>query len=232
MCAAMAAFTVCGSAGASLCEAPFMHDGGQAQMTGTGEIRLGADLSFSEVRKNGASCEARVQGVASYGLGGLPAGKTNLNYLMTVKDGKATFARPDGRGGSEPVNGRFDLRMLGLFAYAERISRPGQTFPALKFQINVDRKAVQADPIVVRTGEKKVGSRQTISTVLGEQACWPIRYTRVIEPTRATFSGLTLPVPGMTSQVTDWFCPQVNMVMKQESEQSGVMSVIEVTKLR
>jgi hypothetical protein len=221
-----------GTATAGLCEAPFMHEGGQTQLTGSGDIRLGADLAFSEVSKDGDSCQARVQGVATYGLGGLPSGKANLDYLMTVKGGQATFSRRNAQGGVEPVNGKFDLRMLGLFAYGEPITRSGQTFPALKFQINVDRKAVQADPIVVRTGEKTVGSRQTISTTAGDHACWPIRYTRIIDPTRATFNGLTLPIPGMTSEVTDWFCPELSMVMKQESEQSGATSIVEVTKLR
>jgi hypothetical protein len=102
----------------------------------------------------------------------------------------------------------------------------------LHFQINLDRKAVQTEPLVVRTSEKKVGEKQLIQTASGDQNCWPIRYTRVIDPTQATFSGLVLPIPGMTSAVTDWFCPDLNMVMKQESQQNGVASVVEVTKLQ
>ncbi len=218
---------------AGLCEAPFMHDGGQAQLTGSGGLQMGADLSFTEVKKTGGdTCEARVRGMATFGLMGLPPGKSDLDYWMTVKDGKASFERRDGSGKREPVNGKFDLRMLGLFAYGEPITRSGQSFPALKFQINVDRKAVQTQPIVVKTGEKTVGERQSIQTAVGTQSCWPIRYTRIIDPTQASFNGLVLPVPGMTSSVTDYFCPDVNMVMKQESEQNGVNSVVEVTKIK
>ncbi|WP_073105584.1 hypothetical protein [Pollutimonas bauzanensis] len=218
---------------AGLCEAPFMHDGGQAQLSGSGGMQLGADLSFSDVRKDGAdSCEARVQGTATFGLAGLPPGKSSLDYWMAVKSGKASFERRDAQGKREPVNGKFDLRMLGLFAYGAPVTKAGQTFPAMRFQINVDHKAVQTQPIVVNTGLKKVGERQTIQTATGSQSCWPIRYTRITDPTQASFNGLVLPVPGMTSAVTDWFCPDVHMVMKQESEQSGVASVVEVTKLR
>src|SRR5690606_40245938 len=93
-------------------------------------------------------------------------------------------------------------------------------------------KAVQTQPIVVNTGLKTVGERQTIQTASGSQSCWPIRYTRVIDPTQASFNGLVLPIPGMTSQVTDYFCPDLNMVMKQESTQNGVSSVVEVTKIK
>ncbi len=223
---------VSGNAYAALCEAPFMHDGGQAQLSGSGGMQLGADLAFSDVQKHGNdNCEARVQGVATFGLAGLPPGKSSLDYWMAVKNGNVTFERRDAQGKREPVKGKFDLRMLGLFAYGEPITRAGQTFPAMRFQINLDHKAVQTQPIVVNTGVKEVGDRQSIETASGTQSCWPIRYTRVTDPTQASFSGLVLPVPGMTSAVTDWFCPGLNMVMKQESEQSGVVSVVEVTKL-
>lgn len=223
---------VCGNANAALCDAPFMHDGGQAQLSGSGGMQMGADLAFSDVQKHGAdSCEARVQGVATFGLAGLPPGKSSLDYWMAVKNGNVTFERRDAQGRREPVKGKFDLRMLGLFAYGEPITQAGQTFPAMRFQINLDHKAVQTQPIVVSTGVKKVGSRQSIETASGTQSCWPVRYTRVTDPTQASFSGLVLPVPGMTAAVTDWFCPDLNMVMKQESEQSGVVSVVEVTKL-
>lgn len=218
---------------AGLCEAPFMHDGGQTQLTGSGGMQLGADLSFSNVKKTtGDNCEARVKGSATFGLAGLPPSKSDLDYLMTVKSGKASFERIDGTGKREPVNGKFDLRMLGLFAYGDPITQQGQSFPALKFQINVDHKAVQTQPVVVRTGEKTVGARQTINTAAGSQSCWPISYTRVIDPTQASFNGLVLPIPGMTSSVTDWFCPRLNMVMKQDSQQNGVNSVVEVTKIQ
>ncbi|PLC53153.1 hypothetical protein CR155_15295 [Pollutimonas nitritireducens] len=218
---------------AGLCEAPFMHDGGEVQLSGSGGMQLGADLTFSEVRnQDGNACQARVQGTATYGLAGLPPGKSALDYWMSISNGKATFERQDAQGKREPVSGKFDLRMLGLFSYGEPISKAGQTFPAMRFQINVDQKAVQAQPVVVNTGVKTVGERQTIQTASGHQSCWPIRYTRITDPTQASFSGLVLPIPGMTSAVTDWFCPDSHMVMKQESQQGGVASVVEVTKLR
>lgn len=222
-----------GQAAAGVCEAPFMHDGGQAQLTGSGGMQLGADLTFSDVSKQGKdNCRARVQGTASFGLAGLPPGKSTLDYWMSVKNGNANFERRDAQGKSEPVNGKFDLRMLGLFAYGEPITAPGQTFPALRFQINLDKKAVQTQPIVVQTGIKTVGQKQTIQTAAGEQSCWPVNYTRKTDPTQASFSGLVLPVPATTSSVTDWFCPALNMVMKQESDQNGLRSVVEVTRIQ
>lgn len=228
---AWAAFPI--SANAGLCEAPFMHEGGYTQLQGSGALRLGADLSFTQVSKQSAQeCEARVTGEATYGLAGLPEGSSSLDYYMTVRQGQAQFERRDEDGSRRPVKGKFDLRMLGLFTYGEPITGPGQTFPEMSFQINVDRKAADMQPISVHTGTKRVGDASVIPTAVGEQQCWPVHYTRTIDPTQASFSGIVLPIPGMVSTVTDWFCPDLNMVMKQESRQSGITSVVEVTELR
>lgn len=210
-----------------------MHDGGQAELTGSGTMQLGADLSFSDVSIQGANdCQARVSGVARFGLAGLPPGKSSLDYFMVVKNGHASFERRDEQGRRTPVKGKFDLRMLGLFAYGDSALRQGQTFPALRFQIDLDKKAVDTKPIVVHTSAKTVGARQAIQTSAGEQSCWPIRYTRRTEATQASFSGLVLPIPATDSEVTDWFCPDLHMVMKQESSQNGIASQVEVTRLQ
>lgn len=220
-------------AAAGLCDAPFMHDQGRVRLDGSGALRLGADLSFSEVKKTAAGeCHARVSGTATFGLAGLPPGKSDLDYWMTLRDGQASFQRQTEQGGREPVEGKFDLRMLGLFSYAEPITRAGQTFPARKFQVNVDHKGVDAKPVVVHTGAKTVGEKASIQTAAGAQSCWPINYSRVIESTQASFSGLVLPIPEIRSTVTDWFCPDLNMVMKQESRQQGVSSTVEVIELK
>lgn len=210
-----------------------MHDDGYTKLQGSGVLKLGADLAFTEVSKQSShECEARITGKATYGLVGLPEGSSSLDYYMTVTGGEARFERREADGARRPVQGKFDLRMLGLFTYGEPITGAGQTFPEMRFQINVDRNAADTQPIGVHTGVKQVGDAQTIPTAAGEQRCWPVQYTRTIDPTQASFSGIVLPIPGMVAEVTDWFCPDLNMVMKQESRQSGVMSVVEVTELR
>lgn len=227
----------CGLLGAQahatgMCQTPFMHNGGVVQLSGTGGLQLGANLAFSDIQKDGdGHCSARVKGKATYGLAGLPPGQSAVDYWMSVKNGKITFERSE-NGRRVPVSGKFDLRMLGLFAYGEPITRQGQTFPALKFQINLDKKAVATAPIVIHTGTRTVGAKQTLQTAVGEKSCWPVKYSRLTEATQASFSGIVLPIPEMKSTVTDWFCPDVNMVMKQESNQSGIASVVEVTRLQ
>ncbi len=48
----------------------------------------------------------------------------------------------------------------------------------------------------------------------------------------ATFKGLTIPIPALNTTVTDWYCPAVNLVMKQDIDQQGIRSAVEITKVK
>lgn len=223
------------AARAGVCDAKFMHDGGAVQLTGSGNIALGADLAFTEVMKsNGGNCRARVRGVARFSYAGLPPGKTRLDYLMTVKDGQAVFVKYASAGqASQPADGQFDLRMLGLFAYDGKLN-VGQKLPGASFRLKIGKQApVGGQPgATVRIGEKTVGRATAIHTALGRQSCHPVTYTRNSDPAMAAFQGLILPIPGMNTTVTDWYCPAVNLVMKQDIDQGGVKSAVEMTQIK
>jgi len=219
---------------AGVCDARFMHNGGAVQLTGSGNLSLGADLTFAEVAKtDSANCRARVQGTASFSYAGLPPGKSKLDYLMTIKQGKAEFVRYAQAGEKPESGGQFDLRMLGLFAYDGRIAE-GQRMAGATYRLNIGKDApVGGQPTtVVRIGEKTVGASQSLDTALGRQSCWPIRYARNTDPTLATFQGITLPIPGMNTTVTDWYCPAVNLVMRQDIDQGGMKSAVEITQIK
>lgn len=219
---------------AGVCDARFMQDGGAVQLTGTGNLKLGADLTFAEVSKtDAANCRARVRGTASFSYAGLPPSQSKLDYLMTIKQGQASFVRYANAGEQPSAPGQFDLRMLGLFAYDDVVTKPGQRIPGGSFRLSIGKEApIGGQPsMVVRIGEKTVGAKTSIDTALGPQSCWPIQYARDTDPTMATFKGLTLPIPGMNTTVTDWYCPDVNLVMRQDIDQSGIKSAVEITKV-
>lgn len=223
-----------GAAQAGVCDAHFIHDGGTVQLTGSGNLQLGADLAFAEVTKsNGDNCRARVNGVATFSYAGLPPGKSKLDYLMTVKNGQASFVRYQNAGEKPVSQGQFDLRMLGLFAYDGKLSA-GQKLPGSSFRLNIGKEApVGGTPsTTVRIGQKTVGSQKSMNTALGKQSCWPVKYERNSDPTMATFKGLTLPIPGLNTTVTDWYCPAVNLVMKQDIDQQGIKSAVEITQIK
>ena len=229
---ALALTGLAGVAQADVCSARFFHDGGSIEIAGTGVLTVSAQLAFSKVRKSSAEvCQAQVNGQASYGLMGLFGGTTDVNHLMQVNGAKTTFSGPGAARTQEPA--MIDLKMLSLVGYGAAISAPGQRLPAQSFRVALgDPARGPTTPLTVRTGEKTVGKRETIDTALGRLSCWPVRYDRNTEPTMANVRNVQLMVPAIQSQVTDWYCPSSNLVMRQEIDQGGQRSVIEVKSVR
>ncbi len=222
---------VMGSARADVCNARFFHNGGSIAIAGSGVMTVSAQLAFSKVTKTSPEvCQAQVNGNASYALMGFLGGSTDVDHLMRVNGLKTSLTKPG--TAPNPDAATLDLRMFSLFGYGVPIKSVGQRLPAQSFRILLGPSDKPATPMVVRTGEKTVGPRESIQTALGKQNCWPVRYDRNTDPTMANVRGVTLPVPAIQSRVTDWFCPTVNLVMKQEIEQSGQRAVIEVTAVK
>lgn len=229
------ALALLGSAGlaqADVCSARFFHDGGSIEIAGTGILTVSAQLSFSKVRKSTADvCQAQVNGQATYGLMGLFGGTTDVNHLMRVNGANTTFVESGSASSRAPAT--IDLKMLSLFGYGAAINAPGQRLPAQSFRVALgDPGRGPTTPLTVRTGERTVGKRETIDTALGRLSCWPVRYDRNTEPTMASVRNVQLMVPAIQSQVTDWYCPASNLVMRQEINQGGQRSLIEVKSVR
>jgi hypothetical protein len=230
---AAAALTAGAAAQASVCDAAFMHDGGAARFSGQGPMTLSADLAFSDVTQSGrGQCRARVQGSASFVYMGIPTGSTRLDYLMTVRGGQASFVRYDKAGEAPSRDGQFDLRMLGLFAY-DRV-REGQHLPGASYRLNIgsDSPVGRQPAITVHIGAKTVGAAREIDTLRGSQSCLPITYSRSTDPVKLSLNGIVLPIEGVRSTVTDWFCPKLGLVVRQDIAQDDARSSVTLTQLR
>lgn len=221
------------AAHAGVCDAAFMHDGGAARFSGQGSMTLSADLAFSDVSRQGhGQCRARVRGAASFVYMGIPTGQTRLDYLMSVRGGQASFM-PYGKAGETSAHdGRFDLRMLGLFSYDT--VRQGQHLPGASYRVNIgaDSPVGRQPAVIVRIGAKTVGAAREIDTPRGSLSCLPVTYSRSTDPVKLSFNGLVLPVQGVHSTVTDWFCPQLGLVARQDIVQDNARSSVTLTQLR
>lgn len=217
---------------AEVCQAKFFHDGGEIEIVGTGLIQVSAKLNFSQVKKTSTQqCQALVKGYANYALLGMLSGETDINHVMRVDGVKTSLLNPG--VAKKPGDSDVDVQMLSLFGYGEPIRAAGQRFPAQSFRLAIgDPRKGPTTPVTVRMGEKTVGAQQRIETAAGQQSCWPVRYSRGTDPTVVNVRGAIIPLPNIQSQVTDWFCPSLNLVMKQEILQSGQRSIIEVKSLR
>jgi len=220
------------AAHADICQAKFFHEGGEIEVVGSGLIQVSAKLNFSQVKKTSTQqCQALVKGYANYALLGMLSGETDLNHIMRVDGVKTSLSSPGvaQKAGDADV----DVQMLGLFGYGEPVVAAGQRFPAQSFRLAIgDPRRGPTTPLTVRVGEKTVGPQQRIETAAGQLSCWPVRYSRGTDPTVVNVRGAMIPLPNIQSLVTDWFCPSLNLVMKQEIMQSGQRSVIEVKAFR
>jgi len=188
-------------------------------------------MAFSQVKKSSAQdCQAKVRGFANYALMGMFTGASDLDHLMVINGTRSSLTKSSAGKSAEAAT--FDLRLLNIFGYGAPIHSAGQRFPAQSFRLDLGDPNQATTPLTVRTGEKTVGARQSIQTALGQQSCWPVRYARNTDATVANLRGISIPVPAIQSQITDWFCPQVNLVMKQEVEHAGQRGVIEVRTVK
>ncbi len=222
----------CATAQAGICDAKFFHNGGLIEITGKGIVQVSARMTFSQVKKTGKqSCQAQVKGNASYALFGMLTGAADLDHVLTANDLQAKLIKSG--PGQTPESEAFDLQMVSIFGYGTAIKAPGQRLPPQNFRLAIgDPRKGPTTALTVRVGEKIVGTRQSIDTALGPQLCWPVRYPRGTEQTMANVRGVMIAIPAVQSYVTDWYCPEVSLVMKQEIEQAGQRAVIEVKTVR
>jgi len=217
---------------ASICDAKFFHNSGLIEITGKGIVQVSARMTFSQVKKTGKqSCQAQVKGNASYALFGLLTGAADLDHVLTANALQAKLVK-NGAGGTAEAEA-FDMQMVSIFGYGTEIKMAGQRLPPQNFRLAIgDPRKGPTTALTVRVGEKIVGTRQSIDTALGPQLCWPVRYPRGTEQTMANVRGVMIAIPAVQSYVTDWYCPAVSLVMKQEVEQAGQRAVIEVKTVR
>ena len=226
-------FLMCGaSVRASICDATFFHNGGLIEITGKGIVQVSARMTFSEVKKTGKqSCQAQVKGNASYALFGMLTGAADLDHVLTANALQAKLIK-NGPGHTAEAEA-FDMQMVSIFGYGTEIKMAGQRLPPQNFRLAIgDPRKGPTTALTVRVGEKIVGTRQSMDTALGPQLCWPVRYPRGTEQTMANMRGVMIAIPAVQSHVTDWYCPAVSLVMKQEIEQAGQRAVIEVKTVR
>jgi len=220
------------SAQAQICEARFFHNGGIIEIGGSGMLNVSAKLTFSQVKKTSSTiCQAQVKGFANYALMSFLNGSSDIDHVLSVSGHQTSVANARPGRSADPAT--FDVQLLGLFGFGAPILAAGQKFAAQSYSLAVgDPKRGPITPVGVRMGEKTVGAQQSIQTAVGKLQCWPVRYDRSTDATTAQVQGMVLPIPSIQSQVTDWFCPSINLVMKQEIEHSGQKSVVEVKVLR
>jgi len=81
----------------------------------------------------------------------------------------------------------------------------------------------------VSIAARHVGKRQIIQTTQGPSECVPIRYVRTTAAGPMIIAGEQIIPKPTRMEVTDWFCPAIGMVMRQDVAEGDKVLHIETT---
>lgn len=235
------------SAHAGICEAPWMHDGGEVHFAMAGAAGMQASLRLDGVKHQTAGrCEAIVSTDTSATAIGAP-NRTRSSYRIVVKDDRAGVAldgkaRLAGSAGAASATGTLGVKGLESLAYAGVVTHDGQRLPGENYALDLQMQtgapgmpqsvAMNIPSAKVTSTEKVVGKQTPLDTRLGRLSCWPVRYERTTRMGTITMGGRTVAPPAIAAQVTDWYCPDYALVMKQETVQNGRTAVVEVVSVK
>lgn len=235
------------SAHAGICEAPWMHDGGEVHFAMAGAAGMQASFRMDGVKHQTAGrCEANVTTDASATTIGVP-NQTRSSYRIVVKDDRAGVAldgkaKLAGSAGAASATGTLGVKGLESLAYAGVVTHDGQRLPGESYALDMNMQmgargmpqgmAMNMPAAKVTSTEKVVGKLTQLDTRLGRLSCWPVRYERTTHMGTITVGGRTMAPPAVAAQVTDWYCPDYALVMKQETVQNGRTAVVEVVSIK
>ncbi|AEI83055.1 hypothetical protein CNE_BB2p02510 (plasmid) [Cupriavidus necator N-1] len=128
----------------------------------------------------------------------------------------------------------------GLLLYPPALVE-GQVLPAVRFASCYEFRIVDR-----RTGtkvsdfvgsmcalfERRVGTLQRLKLATGGTLlCWPIRYTKFVDPGRFRLVDTDIELEPTMLDMTDWCCPARRLVMRQEVRYRNQQQVADVLEI-
>lgn len=237
---------------AGLCTAPWMHDGTRLRLDGNGKTPMIVEFTLHDINRDIVDgCEIGLHIYAKSGLvalGGRPIETVQDHRLMVDEAGVVTrVVSTNGRvfAQSEHADlvGTVSTAISGMFLYGAGLAPEAEMLPGDSYDSSFDFDVVsprlgisighmQAAHARVDVSEREVGPPQTIPTPVGPQPCRPIRYTRTATLGVLRLGSETLEPAPTVAHVTDWYCPALSVVVRQEVEQHGETQVINVVELQ
>ncbi len=237
---------------AGLCTAPWLHDGTRLRLDGNGKTPMIVEFTLHDINRDIVDgCEIGLHIHAKSGLvalGGRPIETVQDHRLMVDEAGVVTrVVSTNGRvfAQSEHADlvGTVSTAISGMFLYGAGLAPEAEMLPGDSYDSSFDFDVVSprlgiaighlhAAHARVDVSEREIGPPQMIPTLAGPQACRPIRYTRTATLGVLQLGNETIEPAPTVAHVTDWYCPALSVVVRQEVEQHGETQVINVVDLQ
>lgn len=237
---------------AGLCTAPWVHDGSRLRLDGNGKTPMIVEFTIHDVNRDMQDgCEIGLHIYAKSGLvalGGRPIETIQEHQLLVDEAGVVTrvvsingkvFAQSE----HTDLVGTVSTAISGMFLYGAGLAPEAEMLPGDTYESSFDFDVVsprmgisvgrmRAAQAKVEVSERQVGPPQPMDTVVGQLQCRPIRYTRTARLGMLQLGNEMLEPDQTVAHITDWYCPEAGVVMRQEVEQHGQTQVIDVVELK
>ncbi|CAJ0683584.1 hypothetical protein [Ralstonia mannitolilytica] len=237
---------------AGLCTAPWVHDGTRLRLDGNGKTPMIVEFTLHDVNHDiQDGCEIGLHIYAKSGLvalGGRPIETVQDHQLLVDEAGVVTrvvsinghvFAQSE----HADLVGTVSTAISGMFLYGAGLAPEAEMLPGDTYESSFDFDVVsprlgisvgrmRAAHARVEVSERQVGPPQPMNTVVGILQCRPIRYTRTARLGVLRLGNETIEPDPTVAHLTDWYCPEAGVVMRQEVEQHGETQTIDVVDLQ
>ncbi|MDX6008693.1 hypothetical protein [Cupriavidus necator] len=150
-------------------------------------------------------------------------------------------ARVQAHGQYTELVGEMSTNSNGLLLYPPALVE-GQVLPAETFLSRYDFRIVDrhtgtkvsdfvGSNVRLTLSERTVGPLQRLKIATGTLLCWPIRYTKFVDPGRFRLVDTDIELEPTVLDMIDWYCPARRFVMRQEVRYGNQHQVVDVVEI-
>lgn len=233
-----------------ICDAPYVHDGGRIRFEADGLTPMTTIAFFRNVNDFERDlCSFDLDIYSRSALRRLmgPPVETVQRHRLVIDERsgqpvvRSLNARVQAHGQYTELVGEMSTNSNGLLLYPPALTE-GQVLPAETFASRYDFRIVDrrtgttvsdfvGSNVRLTLSERTVGPLQRLKLATGTLLCWPIRYTKFVDPGRFRLVDTDIELVPTVLDMTDWYCPARRFVMRQEVRYKNQHQVVDVVEI-
>ncbi|SCU83758.1 conserved hypothetical protein [Cupriavidus necator] len=233
-----------------ICDAPYIHDGGRIRFEADGLTPM-TTLAFfrnvNDLERDVCSLDLDIYSKSALRRLMGPPVETVQRHRLVIDERsgqpvvRSLHARVQAHGQYTELDGEMSTNSNGLLLYPPALVE-GQVLPAETFSSRyvfriVDRRTgakvsdFVGSNVRLTLSERIVGPRQRLQLTSGTLLCWPVRYTKFVDPGSFRLVDTDIELEPTVLDMTDWYCPARRFVMRQEVRYKDQLQVVDVVEI-
>lgn len=233
-----------------ICDAPYVHDGGRIRFEADGLTPMTTIAFFrnvNDLERDLCSFDLDIYSKSALRRLMGPPVETVQRHRLVIDERsgqpvvRSLNARVQAHGQYTELVGEMSTNSNGLLLYPPALTE-GQVLPAETFASRYDFRIVDrrtgttvsdfvGSNVRLTLSERTVGPLQRLKLASGTLLCWPIRYTKFVDPGRFRLVDTDIELEPTVLDMTDWYCPARRFVMRQEVRYKNQHQVVDVVDI-